>query len=182
MALIFLNAGHDILKDSGAVNSTWGVTEAQIVRTVTYMVEMRLREAGHRVLTMQQDNLCGESGPYSESVCGKANSWGADIFVSIHCNSAWTNLATGTETYCWALGGEGSLLAQKIQDHIVVDLEMANRGVREANYIVLRETSMPAVLVELGFINNTNDVAKLCSRKEDFAKAVADGILEYLAT
>ena len=118
--------------------------------------------------------ICGPPGPY-------ANDWDADIFVSIHCNSAEAEEACGTETFAYALdGGEGEKLATCIQDQIIDALNTVDRGVKaNPKLLVLKYTGMPAVLVELGFISNVGDEELLATRQDDFARAIARGITDY---
>lgn len=175
---IFLNPGHDRQLDPGAVNQWHKVTEADIAWDVGLLLKQELESMGADVMILQQDNLNGESGPYLASVCQVANRWGADIFVSLHCN-AFNGNAYGTETLVYEFGGAADTLANCIQNSVAKNLCMHSRGVKERpDLIVLKRTAMPACLVELGFIDSI-DIEKLISRKADFAKAVAAGIKEY---
>lgn len=108
-----------------------------------------------------------------------ANSWGADYFVSIHCNAGG---GTGTEVYSYIYGSDAYNLAEKIQDKIVSATGLSDRGVKVANFSVLARSNMPAVLVESAFIDSAKD-AKLLgsdSGKEIIAKAICEGILSHL--
>lgn len=170
---IFLNPGHALngIPDKGAVNIERGAFEHEIAANVAKMVDNLLTGAGYEVMTYQNNSL--------EEIVDVANNWGADYFVSIHVNDYIDHNANGTETYCFDTLSVGGELADSIQDRIVCQLGMANRGTKEANYYVIRWTCMPAVLVELGFINS-KDVDKLLNRQEDFAKAIYEGIVDFL--
>jgi N-acetylmuramoyl-L-alanine amidase len=86
-----------------------------------------------------------------------ANEYEADYFISIHCNAVSSPDAHGTETYCYRFGGEGEKLAKAVQEEIVAATGLFNRGVKEGNFYVIRETKMPAILVELAFLSNPDE-------------------------
>ena len=179
---VFLNPGHDRDYDSGAVNAD-GTRECDIAWAVGLKVQEYLNAAGVETQIMQSDNLNWDSS-YSDrqdaSVCDSANSWPADIFVSIHCNAA-NNVARGTEQEIYSLnGGNSQSLGQFIQDQIVDSLGTVDRGLKERpNLCVLKNTSMPAVLTELAFIDNDEDCDLLKNHIDDFAAAIARGITDY---
>lgn len=105
------------------------------------------------------------------------NSNSYDYFISFHRNAFQPEQAKGVETYTYLNGGAKSKgLAEKMQDSLVV-LGFVNRGVKEANYHVLRETKAPAVLVEIGFIDNTADNNLFDARRNDIIKGLAKAIL-----
>lgn len=110
-----------------------------------------------------------------------ANKEKVDMFASIHINSFTQASANGVETFSYPGSTNGAKLAKSIQDELVkAKLFKNNRGTKTANFHVLRETSMPAALTELGFITNKDDVAVLKSKQDELALAVAKGILNYL--
>lgn len=112
-----------------------------------------------------------------------ANAAKADLFVSIHCNSADNMSANGMEVYCYTHASEASKCAARvIYDKLLAVCGLRGRGVKSKDLAVLRETHMPAVLVELGFISNYGDRAKLLNVdwQDSAARAVADGIKEAL--
>ncbi|WP_288841164.1 N-acetylmuramoyl-L-alanine amidase [uncultured Mitsuokella sp.] len=185
---VFINPGHDLDYDSGAVSPRTGLRECEVAAHVSALVKHYLEVAGCTCELMQSDNLAptGEGrSRYADrqgpTVTEVANEWGADIFVSIHCNSAEADEACGTETFAYDLdGGDGEKLATCIQDQIVDALNMVDRGVKaNPKLFVLRYTAMPAVLVELGFISNEGDEALLTDRQDDFARAIARGVTDY---
>ena len=178
---IFLNPGHAPGIDSGAVNSAYGVTEAEICRDIGAKVKAYLLAAGCEVRILQSDNLAGEStGP---NVCATANAWPADIFVALHCNSAADASASGTE--CLVFGADSvpaRNLAGCIQHQIVRSLGTVDRGLKaRPNLIVLKDTDMPATLVEMAFISNFKDVVLLTQHQDDFARAIACGVTDYIS-
>lgn len=180
MAKIFLNPGHCIGIDSGAVNPIHGVTEAEICRSIGYKVEQYLKNAGCSVYTLQSNNLCGEY-PAHPNIVATANELGADIFISLHCN-AFNEKANGTECLVFAKGFYAEDLANAIQNQIISSLGTVDRGVKERpDLAVLKGTKMPAVLVEMAFIDNADDCSKLISKQDDFARAIARGVTDYLS-
>ena len=182
---IFINPGHMVGIDSGAVNRNLGVTEAAIVLDISNLVEKYLKQAGYEVMSLQSDNLNGES-PSFKNVCATANDWGADAFVSIHCN-AFNTEARGTETLCYSVNGEGGRLAKTIHNQLMptlktLDSTIPDRGIKERKELtVLRRTDMPAVLVEVAFIDNEADVKLLINKKDDIARAIARGVSDFYA-
>lgn len=100
-----------------------------------------------------------------------------DYFISFHRNAFQPEQARGVETYTYLNGGAKSKgLAQRIQTSLVA-LGFTDRGIKEANYHVLRETKASAVLVEIGFIDNTGDNNLFDSKRNEIIKALTKAIL-----
>lgn len=111
----------------------------------------------------------------------QANSWPADIFISLHNNAAENPNATGNEALVY---GPGSTVAEALGSRILEQLTLTtglrNRGiVYRPGLYVLKETSMPAVLVEMGFISNSYDADLLANSPYLFATGIYRGILSY---
>ena len=158
---VFLNPGHHPGVDSGAVNTSYGVQEADIVRSIGSLVEKYLIAAGVEVCSIQSDNLAG---------------------VSIHCNSAVNLSAQGTETLVYSFGGRAERAAGHIQSQLAGSLGTIDRGLKErSELIVLKRTAMPAVLVETAFISNEEDVQLLMNNQDEIARAIARGITDYFS-
>ncbi len=188
---VFINPGHDLDYDGGAVSPRTGLRECEVAAHVGALVKHYLEAAGCTCKLMQSDNLAPTSTGRSRyadrqgpTVTETANDWDADIFVSIHCNSAEADEACGTETFAYDLdGGAGEKIATCIQDQIVDALNTVDRGVKaNPKLFVLRYTAMPAVLVELGFIGNESDEELLTNRQDDFARAISRGVTDYEQT
>lgn len=113
--------------------------------------------------------------------CDIANNAKADAFLSIHCNASDDHTAHGSESFCYALGGKGQVLAGDVLAPLVAAIATVNRGVQAANYEVLRNTSMPAALVETAFISDPAEEAMLRSpaAQAKIAQAIAQGICAY---
>lgn len=117
--------------------------------------------------------------------CKKANTWKADVYISIHANAAgsgsgWSS-AEGIETYVYTNAScEALTLAANIQNQLIRETCRKNRGVKRANFQVLRETKMPAILVECGFMTNEEEAVLL--KSDDYrrkcAEAIVKGIVE----
>ncbi|HUS67076.1 MAG TPA: N-acetylmuramoyl-L-alanine amidase [Kofleriaceae bacterium] len=95
-----------------------------------------------------------------------ANAQAADRFMSIHSNAFADASANGTATFAYTEGGQSAPLRNLVQDEMIKAWGLTNRGNKTANFAVLRETAMPAVLHELAFITNAKDVLKLISLTE----------------
>lgn len=176
---VFLNPGHapDGNPDPGAVNETTGLRECDVAKNVADLVAYYLNAAGVSTDVLQSDSL----GEISQA----ANDSGADLFISIHCNSAEAAAATGTETWACAGSSAGHALAACIQNQIVDALGTVDRGVKTATpgvngLYVLTNTDAPAVLVELAFISNDDDEQLLEEKQDDFARAIARGVTDYI--
>lgn len=109
-----------------------------------------------------------------------ANKWGADYFVSVHLNAGG---GKGAETWCSIAGGKSKALAEYIQAELV-GLGYVDRGVKTRkgddgrDYLaVIRQTNMPAVLTEVGFIDSQEDMTRFDAAKA--AQAIAQGICKY---
>lgn len=178
MLKVFINPGHDMQLDPGACAN--GLKEVEIALAIGKYLKQIMEGIGYPCYLLQSDNLAGEnlSRP---NVCTSANNSDADIFVSIHCNSAANQDAKGTETLVYANdGGKASILASCIQNQLVRSINTIDRGIKERpNLAVLKHTRMPAVLIETAFISNPQDAAKLKNMKYTIAAAIARGITDY---
>lgn len=169
---VFLNPGHapNGIPDPGACGC--GLRECDVAKSVADLVEHYLVAAGVEVVgNMQDDDL--------SAITGTANSSDADIFVSIHCNAA-NSMAHGTEVLVYPGSVRGRQLGECIQRQIVDSLDTTDRGLKDRPGLwVLKSTDMPAVLVELAFIDNEDDAALLRDNQDDFARAIARGVTDY---
>jgi N-acetylmuramoyl-L-alanine amidase len=110
------------------------------------------------------------------------NNMGCDYAVSIHCNASETREADYIATYIQATGGKAEQLAQKVQAQLVKATGWEDGGVKVANLHMTRETRMPAILCECGFISNPEQEQELSTpaMQRTIAVAIARGILDYL--
>lgn len=109
-----------------------------------------------------------------------ANSWPADYFISIHCNSNINPQINGSEVYVYRMNTQSYWLAQHILNAVVQRVGTRDNGVRiNSALFVLRRTTMPAVLVELAYLSNTSDAQKLRDDQWGFAWGIYEGLLSY---
>ena len=110
-----------------------------------------------------------------------ANEWPADYFISIHVNANTNPSINGSEVYVYSEGSVAYELAEDVLNAIVNRVGTKDNGVRiNPSLYVLRRTTMPAILVELAYITNENDVQKLINNQYEFAYAIYQGLLNYL--
>lgn len=109
-----------------------------------------------------------------------ANSWGADFFISLHCNSSEIKEASGSEAFVFKRESPAYDMALRLLEGLHYMTGLENRGVfiRPTLY-VLRATDMPAVLVEMGYITNVNDAHLMSTDPQSFARGIYNGILLY---
>ncbi|MBR6664930.1 MAG: N-acetylmuramoyl-L-alanine amidase [Lachnospiraceae bacterium] len=172
MAFVVLDAGHGG-ENPGAVYNARREKDDALALTLAVG---RILEANGVDVYYTRENDVFET-PLQKAQ--EANQTGADYFVSIHRNSSPVpNQYTGIETLVYNRYGEAARLAYNINEQLE-QVGFENQGVNErTNLAVLRRTQMPAVLVEVGFINTDADNALLDARFDDVAQAIADGIIE----
>ena len=175
---VFINPGHapNGNPDPGAVNAYTGLRESDVACAIGEAVKNYLEAAGCECRILQSDSL-GE-------IVSDANNWDADVFLSIHCNSAASEQANGTETFYYYSSRYGKKLATCINNQLVNSLSLTDRGIKGAQprvngLYVLSNTDAVAVLVETAFISNADDVVLLTEKKDDFARAIARGVTDY---
>lgn len=166
---VFINPGHDIDLDSGAVNPVYGTRECDVARNAGKMLARYLQAAWCETRTLQSDDL--------GLVCSESNNWGADVFVSLHCN-AFNTQARGTETLYKSFNGRR--LAKDIQSQIIRSINTVDRGIKKRDDLwVLNGTDATAVLVEMAFIDNKYDHSLLVNNLDTIVRAIARGITDY---
>lgn len=173
-AVVVIDAGHGGVQ-SGCVFD--GVMEKDITLSVAKLAGEKLTEAGVTVI-MTRD---GDDDVSLDDRCEIANSAGAELFVSIHCNSfTEDDGVSGFEGY-YHLGAGGKRLAEYIMEK-AAGLGVKTRHVKDADYQVLRETDMPAALMEIGFLSNPGEREKLQTEeyRDTIAEAVAQGVMKML--
>ena len=176
---IFIDAGHNYAGcDTGAIGN--GLREQDVTFQIAEALKPLLEGYGHEVKMSRNkitDSIGATQAISIRERAVMANSWGADLFISIHCN-AYNTLARGTETLVYSKNGSAYPFAERVQRAIVKALGTVDRGVKERPDLgVLRRTSMPALLVETAFIDNMHDGTILKNHIGDFAKAICLGIV-----
>lgn len=172
MAKYIIDMGHTL---KGVGTGAVGIlAETDVNRVVGNKVVNYLKSQGHTVVNATVD--VSSNDLYDRVQIANKN--GGDFFLSIHCNSYGNPSANGTETFIYNgnYGGKEAnrAKAKAINDELVKALGTHNRGVKEANYYVLKNTTMPAALVELFFITNQADCNKYDADK--IARAIVKGL------
>lgn len=176
---IVIDAGHSY-DTPGKRSPDGSLREYQFNSAVAQYVADELKEYENvKVLSTHRDD---RDVPLKERT-DTANAWGADLFVSIHANAAGDNwsAAGGIETYVYVTRPAAAVaLANAVQRQLIRATGLADRGVKSADYFVLRETRMTAILVECGFMTNRVEAELLKSDeyRRKCAKAIVAGIVE----
>lgn len=167
---VFIDAGHGGT-DPGASGN--GISEKNITLSIATLLGNKLKAKGIEVkYTRTTDTYVSLSDR-----ANAANNWGANLFISIHANAFSDSSARGTESYTTSTTNESTKnLSRCISASISSKLGIPNRGHKEANFVVLRDTIMPAVLIETAFITNASDAQLLKNRQNDFVDAIVENI------
>lgn len=183
--IVSIDPGHGG-PDRGAV-SPEGIEEKKITLAVSKRIAEYLRRAGVKTtLTRDTDKELVPGNDDSAELRARAqvaNSAKSDYFVSVHCNAASTPDAEGFEVYCYPGSIVGAVLANRIAHAYGIASGLNCRRVDTANFQVLRDTAMPAALIELGFLTNKTDCALLKEPafQDKTALGIAFGILAMRA-
>ena len=181
---VCIDAGHGG-NDSGNV-SVSGIKEKDVDLSVALKVGKILQDNGVNVIyTRQSDSITWSKDNDLKPRFDIANNAKADFFVSIHCNSFPSNpSANGVETYYGDSDAIGQKLAQAIQDGLVKNTGLTNRGIKVglAQHEILRGTSGNAIMVQLGFMSNQQegDLLGTSDFQDKSASAIANGIIKSL--
>lgn len=153
----------------------WGrVYEKHLCLDTSLRLENTLKSKGYRTAVLRRSD-CFISLPQRVSMASKYRS---AIFVSVHYNFTWRQEASGIETFYHS--AESQSLATYVQNGMLKRVRCVNRGVKFARYYVIRNTKMPSILVECGFVSNQGERDKM--RKAWYRQAVADGIADGIST
>jgi N-acetylmuramoyl-L-alanine amidase len=175
---VMLDPGHGGA-DPGAVG-IGGLQEKLVVMAVSQHVASILQQQGVMVQMTRQGDQTVDLQPRVEM----AEAADATIFVSIHANAVEGQRAevNGLETYYHSSSGQR--LANTLHRRVMSMMAMNDRGVKQARFFVLRRTSMPATLIEIGFVTGAADAPKLRDPnwQAQMGQAIAAGILDYLRT
>lgn len=173
--VVVIDAGHGG-RDPGAVG-IGGLQEKDVVMDISNQVSRLLEQNGVQVVMTRQDDREIDLAPRVQL----ANRVNADIFVSIHANAIDMSRpeVNGIETYYYS---SGLRLAQTIHNSLLQGTGARDRRVRQARFYVLRHTSMPAVLLEVGFVTGAEDAPRLANAayRTQLAQSIVQGILQYL--
>ncbi|WP_438351784.1 N-acetylmuramoyl-L-alanine amidase [Paenibacillus sp. FA6] len=173
--IVVIDAGHGN-QDPGAIGVT-GKREKDFNLAVTLKTGQLLKNEPNIdfVLTRNNDTFLELKDRVKI-----ANDLNADVFVSVHANSAGSSAATGSETY---YKNDSSIAFAKVMHkYLVKATGLKDRGVRYGNFHVIRETKMAAILLEVGYLSNKADESALFTEnlQNRVAQGIVDGIKEYL--
>lgn len=175
LVTVAIDPGHGG-RDPGAIG-IGGLREKDVVSSIAYEVAEILEQSGVRVILTRADDREIDLDPRVQI----AERAGANLFVSIHANAISLERpdVNGLETYYYQTGNR---LAQVIHQSILRALNMPDRGVRQARFYVIRNTSMPAVLVETGFVTGAQDAQNFNNPawRQQMSQAIAAGIMQYV--
>lgn len=181
---VVIDPGHGG-KFSGAVGPT-GVQEKDVVLAISKIVEQDLIELGAEVkMTRSTDTEVLPGGSLRDDLKARvdiANEWPADLFISIHANANESPAPNGTETYhARSASDRAKTLAKLLQKSMVDDVKLKDRGVKASDFYVIKNTTMPATLVETGFVSNPEEEKKLADPAVQalFAHAISKGVSDY---
>lgn len=172
--VITIDPGHG---GGGSAVGPTGLREEDINLKICEYLEQILKTEEANVKKTRSGNVYV---PLAERV-RIANEAGSDLFISVHQNAFKDRNVSGTETFYYPGDLKGKKLAAFIQESLVKTLKRKDRGVKQANFYVLRETNMPSALVEVVFITNPEEEQLL--RDEEFlrkaARGISSGIMKY---
>lgn len=165
---VFLDPGHGG-GDTGCIHN--GLLEKDVNLRISLKLKGLLESNGFRVIMRRT----GDSGMSLDDIVNMANNSGADLFLSIHNNASLSPASSGTETY-WSANGVGgsSQFAAAIQSNLVSAIGRPNRGVKSADFRVIKNTRMTAALVECVFVSNPEEANML--KDDGFLNRIAQGL------
>ena len=173
-AKVVIDAGHGG-SDCGAIGEK--IFEKDVTLDIAKRLKAILESAGvQTVMTRVDDSFVSLQD--RTAVTNNAN---PNIFVSVHVNSCESSTVVGLETH-WYNSADSQELAQTVQDSISGTIKSLNRGTFKSKFYVINHTSVPAILVEVGFISNTDERSQMLTddRKNKTAQSIAKGIFSYL--
>lgn len=190
--VVYLDAGHGGYDPEA---SYFGISEKSLTLAIQSRVKAKLEAEGYQVVTTRTSDTFVDLTDRSRA----ANASESDIFVSIHINASGSSAAQGIETYYYQPFAEypsrinatyhanptrlsmSDTLANAIHSSLINATGAQNQGVKRQTFAVLRETTAPAVLLELGFLSNPQEAARLntSAYQETLANAIVAGIKSY---
>ena len=181
---IFIDQGHNPQRVNAGAEG-FGMREQDITYNVgMYLADILRSDSRFEVRTSRNspDEVLGTSNSTSLAArVNAANSWPADYFISIHANANTNPAINGSEVYVYEEYSQAYYLAEQVLQAMVERVGTKDNGVRlNPSLYVLRRTTMPAILVELGYITNESDAQKLRDDQYEFAYGIYQGLLNYL--
>ena len=184
---IYIDQGHNPYPhhNSGAEGN--GLYEQDVTFTIGCLLAELLEEDGRFEGCLSRPDESTVLGSDIASSLGArvsgAEEFGADYFISLHINAYTQESVNGIEVFVSDGASETYAFATSLLDGMLSSTELNDRGLKKSSELyVLENTSMPAVLLEMGFISNPEDATLLSEHPELFAKGIYDGIVDYFET
>ncbi len=149
---ICIDPGHSGPSEPGAYAG--GVSEAEVNLLITKRLGTVLADCGYEVIYTREGDIEDDALSWRAEL---ANEQQADLFISIHCNAAENTLAQGFEIYHYPNSVLGKQVAENIHRAFNLAPYTSDRGIKKAEFTVLSETVMPAILVECAFLTSADD-------------------------
>lgn len=180
---IYIDQGHNPSSPNAGAEGN-GYVEQDITYEVGILLADLLRANGNfdvRLSRPTEDTSLGTTNASSLRIrVEEAERFGADYFISLHTNAATDPSVSGSEALVYSEPSTASALGEDILVNLNRTTGLRNRGiVLRPGLYVLRKTSMPAVLVEMGFISNPYDARLMSENPELFARGIYDGIVQF---
>lgn len=181
---IFIDQGHNPTGYHNIGASWYGLNEQDITYQVgIYLAEMLNQDPRFEARLSRPTPYTVLGTNNSTSLIQRvkmANQWPANYFISIHANANTNTKINGTEVYIYRRYTQANWLAEQVLDGIVETVGTRNNGVRvNSSLYVLKYTKMPAILVEMAYLSNPEDAAKLRDDQYQFAQGIYIGIMRY---
>lgn len=169
---VVIDPGHGGVDKGGHFGRVY---EKHLALDTSYRLESMLRKMGYRtVMTRRSDVFIS-----LPERCRMANQYRNAIFVSVHYNSSWKKHVSGIETFYYSPSSRR--LAAYVQSGMIRHTRTVDRGAKFGRYYVIRNTKIPAILVEGGFVSNADERNRMKSAyfREAVARGIAEGIQRY---
>lgn len=180
---IYIDQGHNPQNPNAGAEGN-GLREQDIVFRIGILLADLLRANPNfevRLSRPTEQTQIGTSNTTSlRQRVADANAWGADYFISLHTNASSIPSATGIEAFAFSEASPAFELGEDILASLSSATGLNNRGMKvRSGLYVLRKTTMPSILVELGFITNPNDARLMSQQPQLFANGIYEGMLNY---
>lgn len=180
---IFIDQGHNPQNPNAGAEAN-GVREQDVTYAVGVELATLLRSNPFFEVRLSRNSPTEQLGTSNTTSLAArvnaANSWGADYFISLHCNASTNTAASGSEVYAYSETSPAYPLGVDILIGLHNATGLPNRGMRiNPSLYVLRRTNMPALLVEMGYLTNVLDAQLLSADPMSFARGIYNGMLSF---
>ena len=181
---IYIDQGHNPTSSHNSGASGNELHEEDLTFTIGVLLAELLRDDGRFEVRLSRPTATTVLGTDNSSSLDArvkgAQDFGADYFISLHVNAFTTSSATGIEAYTVESSGESYDFGNSLLQGMAASTNLRNRGMKTSSSLrVLNKATMPATLLEMGFISNPDDAKLLAEHPEVFATGIYNGILNY---